>query len=65
MAKRLFQRVDDKSELWPVTLLMWCSVLCKDGAVAIPSGHVDGISRTMLESGLRISNAFLLPLYIC
>lgn len=48
-----------------VTLLMWYSVLCKDGTVTIPSGHVDGISRTMLEAGVRISNALLLVLYMC
>ena len=48
-----------------MTLLMWYSVLCKDGTVTIPSGHVDGISRIMLEAGLRISNAFLLLLYVC
>ena len=47
------------------TLLIWYSVLCKDGTVTIPSGHVDGISRTILEAGFRISNALLLPLYVC
>ena len=47
------------------TLLMWYSVLCKYGTVTIPSGHVDGISRTMLEAGVRISNALLLVLYMC
>ena len=47
------------------TLLMWYSVLCKDGTVTIPSEHVDGTSRTMLEAGFRISNTFLLALYMC
>lgn len=44
------------------TLLM---LLCKDGDVAIPSGHVDGMPRTILEAGLWISNALLLSLYVC
>ena len=47
------------------TLFMRYSVLCKDGTVTIPSGHVDGISRTMLEAGFGINNALLLVLYMC
>ncbi len=34
-------------------LLMWCSVLCKDGAVTILSGHVDGTSRQCWKLDLR------------